>query len=74
MKDVLKKFKNPGVILSVISLIIMVLVTNGVVVDNERIMTTAKALCSLGIILGVLNNPDTPGMDLPLIDKKSRRS
>lgn len=64
------KYANPGTILTVTSLVILLLTTNGVEVDSERIMTTVKILCSLGVVLGALNNPETPGLDLPFAKKK----
>ena len=63
------KFKNPGTIVSLASLVILILTTNGFNVDNEKVMTTIKALCSIAIYLGAMNNPDTPGLDLPELKK-----
>ncbi|NFI51677.1 hypothetical protein FDA52_01560 [Clostridium botulinum] len=63
----MERLKNPGTIITLVSLVILVLTTNGVLVDNERVMTTVQAFCSIGVILGVLNNPGTDGVDLPFI-------
>ena len=63
----LNRLKNPGVIIALASLTIMILTANNIIIDNERIITTVKGLCSIGVILGVLNNPDTPGLDLPFL-------
>lgn len=65
----LKRLKNPGTLITLVSLIMLILTTNGIGVDSERIMTTVKAICSICVILGILNNPETPGLDLPFVDK-----
>lgn len=63
MKEIFKRITNTGTIISITSLIILILTVNGVGVDDNRVMTTVKALCGIGILLGVLNNPTTPGVD-----------
>lgn len=65
----LQRLKNPGTIVSLASLIILILTTVGIQIDDNKIMTIIKAICAIGIILGVLNNPDTPGIDFPEIKK-----
>lgn len=64
------KYANPGTIITITSLVILLLTTNGVEVDSENIMKTVKILCSLGVVLGALNNPETEGLDLPFLTKK----
>lgn len=66
----LKRLKNPKTIITLGSLIVLILIINGIEVDSEIIMITVKAICSIGIILGILNNSDTAGLDLPFINKK----
>lgn len=63
MRQIFKRLSNTGTILSIASLIILILTVNGVGIDDSRVMTTVKALCGIGILLGVLNNPTTPGID-----------
>lgn len=65
----LNRLKNPGTMITLASLIVLILTTNGIEVDSERIITTIKAVCSIGVVLGILNNPDTPGLDLPFVKK-----
>ncbi|MGL5634723.1 MAG: phage holin [Sarcina sp.] len=60
-----KKLNNTGSIISIVSLIIVILTVNHISVDSERIMDTVKAICSILVILGILNNPTTTGLDLP---------
>ncbi|SHJ25577.1 Bacteriophage holin [Clostridium cavendishii DSM 21758] len=70
-KQFWERFKNPWVIVTITSLVILILVQNGIQVDDKRVMETVKALCSIGVILGILNNPDTKGLDLPYLKSKS---
>lgn len=69
-KDILNRLKHPGTIIALVSLVTLILSTNGVNLNNDKIITTTKALCSIGIILGALNEPTTAGLDLPFIPKK----
>ncbi len=65
MKTYFNRFKNVGTILSVVGLIGLLLVQFGVSIDLEWLDTTAKIACSLLVVLGICNNPDTSGLDLP---------
>ncbi|WP_297522390.1 phage holin [uncultured Clostridium sp.] len=68
MEKVLKYFKkinNVGSIVAIASLIIVILTANHINVDGNRIMDTVKSVCSILVILGILNNPATTGLDLP---------
>lgn len=61
----LKKLNNVGSIIAITSLIIVILTINHINVDSDRVMTTVKAVCSILVILGILNDPGTTGLDLP---------
>ena len=65
-KGILKRLKNTGTILALTSAIIMIITNLGVNVDSDKIMFIVNTLCSLGVALGVLNNPTTPGLDNPV--------
>lgn len=68
MKKILtyfKKVNNVGSIVAITSLIIVILTANHINVDSNRIMNTVKSICSILVILGILNNPATSGLDLP---------
>lgn len=69
MKNYLERFKNVGTIISVVSIIGLLFVQFGYKVDLEWLDVTIKLICSLGVALGVLNNPTTPKMDLPFIQQ-----
>lgn len=65
MKEYLKRFQNVGTIISIVSLVGLLLVQFGYKIDLEWLDVTIKLICSLGVALGLLNNPTTPGLDLP---------
>lgn len=66
----LERFKNPGTIIAIVSLVGLIALQFGVQIDMEWLDTTVKLFCALGIVLGVLNNPDTPNIDNPFLPKK----
>ncbi|MPM43219.1 hypothetical protein SDC9_89892 [bioreactor metagenome] len=70
MKEYLKRLKNPGTILSVVSIVGLLLVQFGFKIDLVWLDTTGKLICSLGILIGIFNNPTTGGVDLPIVQKK----
>lgn len=61
----LKNLNNAGSIIGIASLIVMILTANHVNIDSNRIMDIIKAICSILVILGILNNPSTTGIDIP---------
>ncbi|MBW6409996.1 hypothetical protein [Clostridium weizhouense] len=72
-KELIGRIKNSGTIITLVSLIILILTTNGILVDSERVINTVQAICSIGVILGILNNPETDGLDLPFISSKENK-
>lgn len=68
--DYLKRFKNTGVILSLIALIGSLLLTLGFEFDNEKLQNSAIIICNILIVLGICNNPETDGLDIPIKSKK----
>ena len=69
MKEYLQRFKNPGTIISIASIIGLLLAQFGVDVDQVWLDNTIKLVCSLCLVLGVMNNPTTSGLDLPVVGK-----
>lgn len=65
MKEYLKRFKNVGTVISMVSLVGLLLIQLGVTVDMEWLDTTIKLICSIGVVAGVMNNPETKGLDIP---------
>ncbi|WP_246552293.1 hypothetical protein [Vallitalea pronyensis] len=56
MNSILKKLTNTKTIIAIASAIILILTSLGVEVDNEQVMTVIKALCSIGVLLGIIND------------------
>lgn len=68
MKDLLLRLSNVGTLIAICSAVLFILNNCGLVVDNEKIMNIITALCSIGVLLGILNNPKTSGIYLPFIN------
>lgn len=69
MKTMLERFKNVGTIITLASLVVMLLGATGVFeVDSEKVMNIVYLLCSIGTLVGIFNNPETSGIDLPGVD------
>ena len=69
------RFKNVGTVVSLVGLIGLLLTQFGFKVDLVWLDNTIKLVCSIGIVLGIMNNPDTKGIDLsstiqPKIEEK----
>lgn len=74
MKEFIKRLTNTGTLISVVSLAGLILIQFGIKVNIEWLDTTIKLICALGIALGVLNNPTTPGLDNPAKEKEYGRN
>lgn len=70
MKELLKRLKNKGTLVSVACTIALILNQFGVKVDVEWVNVTINLVCTLGIALGVLNNSTTTGLDNPFKEVK----
>lgn len=67
MQELLKKLSNVGTLIALASAVIFILNSMGVLVDSETVMNVIYGLCSIGVLLGILNNPNTSGIDLPFV-------
>ncbi|MTI47866.1 MAG: hypothetical protein FH761_08495 [Firmicutes bacterium] len=56
LQNILKKLSNTKTLIAVISGITLILTTWGIQIPVEKIDITVKALCSIGVLLGVLND------------------
>lgn len=65
MKEWLQRFKNGGTIVALAGAIGIVLQQFGFNIDMTWLNNTATAICTVLIILGIVNVPTTPGMDNP---------
>lgn len=70
MLDYLKKFKNTGTILGLVGLVGTLLIQFGVKVDITWLNNTAQIICAILVVLGICNNPETTGVDLPITSNK----
>lgn len=70
MSNYLKRFKNVGTVLSLVGLVGILLNQCGVKVDTEWLNAITQTVCSILVILGVCNNPNTKGVDLPVKEIK----
>ena len=68
-KNYMKRFQNVGTILAIVGAIGLILQQFGYKVDMEWLNNTATAICSLLVLLGIANNPENSGIDLPKITK-----
>ena len=67
LQDLLVRLSNVGTIIALVSAVLFILNSAGVLVDNETIMDIITGLCSIGVILGFLNNPQSSGVYLPFV-------
>lgn len=74
MSEVLKRLKNPATITGIASAVLIIATNSGLVVDNEKVMAIINAMCFIGVSLGLLNDPTTPGMDNIFISNNKRES
>lgn len=74
LQDLLKRLSNVGTIIAIVSAIIFILNNCGILVDSDKIINIINGLCSIGVLLGFLNNPQDSGIYLPFVkdnlDKK----
>ena len=62
----MNRFKNVGTIMALVGMIGMLLIQFGVKVDIQWLDQTANLVCGILVLLGILNNPNTKGLDHPL--------
>ena len=75
-KSLVTRLNNKGTIVSLAALIVSLLCQFGVNIDSEKILTIVQTICSILIILGLLNDPTDstkgyiPGISDKLINKE----
>lgn len=67
MKKYFERLKNPATIIGISGYILTILSTLGISIDNDTVMTIIQSICAICVLLGLLNNPETSGIDLPKI-------
>ena len=57
IKSLLNRLNNKGTIISLTALIVSLLLQFGVDIDSEKVIGIVQTVCSILILLGVMNNP-----------------
>ena len=57
LKSIANRLNNRGTIISLVALIVSLLLQFGVDVDSEKVIGIVQTVCSILILLGVMNNP-----------------
>ena len=76
IKSILKRLNNKGTIVSLAALIVSLLCQFGLKIDSEKVLTIVQTICSILIILGLLNDPTEttkayiPGISDKLVNKE----
>lgn len=76
LKSIAIRLNNKGTIISLAALIVSLLIQFGVDIDSEKILGIVQTICSILILLGLLNDPTEntnayiPGVSDKLIDKE----
>ena len=65
MRKYLNRLKNPATIIGLTGYLLTILSSLGFIIDNDTIMTVVQSICAICVLLGILNNPDTSGIDFP---------
>ena len=75
-KSLVTRLNNKGTIISLTALIVSLLCQFGLNIDSEKILTIVQTICSILIILGLLNDPTDstkgyiPGISDKLVNKE----
>lgn len=75
LKSILVRLNNKGTIISLVALVVSLLCQFGLDIDSEKVLGIVQTICSILILLGLLNDPTEntkayiPGVSDKLIDK-----
>ena len=71
MKSIINRLNNKGTIISLVALIVSLLIQFGIDIDSEKVIGIVQTVCSILILLGVMNNPiDNTKMYIPSLSDK----
>ena len=76
LKSIVTRLNNKGTIISLAALVVSLLCQFGLNIDSEKILGIVQTICSILILLGLLNDPTEntnayiPGVSDKLIDKE----
>lgn len=77
-KSLVTRLNNKGTIVSLAALIVSLLCQFGITIDSEKILTIVQTICSILILLGLLNDPTDstkgyiPGVSDKLVNKTEK--
>ena len=76
IKSIINRLNNKGTIISLVALVVSLLLQFGLDIDSEKVLGIVQTVCSILILLGVMNNPvDNTKMYIPaLSDKLSEKN
>ena len=71
IKSIINRLNNRGTIISLVALVVSLLLQFGIDIDSEKVLGIVQTVCSILILLGVMNNPvDNTKMYIPAISDK----
>ena len=75
IKSILNRLNNKGTIIALASLVVSLLVQFGLNIDSDKVIGIVQTICSILIILGVLNDPvDNTAAYIPgVVDKLTKK-
>lgn len=75
VKSILNRLNNKGTIIALASLIVSLLIQFGLNIDSDKVIGIVQTICSILIILGVLNDPvDNTAAYIPgVVDKLTKK-
>ena len=71
IKSIINRLNNKGTIISLVALVVSLLLQFGIDIDSEKVLGIVQTICSILILLGVMNNPiDNTAMYIPALSDK----
>ena len=71
IKSIINRLNNKGTIISLVALVVSLLLQFGLDIDSEKVLGIVQTVCSILILLGVMNNPvDNTKMYIPSLSDK----
>ena len=71
IKSIINRLNNKGTIISLVALVVSLLLQFGIDIDSEKVLGIVQTVCSILILLGVMNNPvDNTKMYIPSLSDK----
>lgn len=62
LNKILQKLKNPYTVVSIVASLIVILQTLDMTVNGDKVQTITNSICTIFVLLGIMNNPDTEGL------------